>query len=201
MRVKFFAAIVVIAMCCAFQVAFAEETKEKGNAMQEEMMKKWQAYMTPGDQQKALAMMAGTWDTSVKSYMEDPAKPTETKGTSTFASIMDGRYLQETAEGDFNGMPFHGMGVYGYDNAMKTYVGSWIDSMGTGIMSITGTSTDGGKTIHWKGSATNPMTGKPSAFRSVMHQVSDDEYHFEMYGVGMDGKMGKQMEITYTRKK
>jgi len=201
MRVKFFAAIVVIALCCAFQVAFADEMKEKGNAMQEEMMKKWQAYMTPGDQQKALATMAGTWDTSVKSYMEDPTKPTETKGTSTFASIMDGRYLQETAEGDFNGMPFHGMGTYGYDNALKHYVGTWIDSMGTGIMNMTGTSTDGGKTITWKSSAINPMTGKMTPYKSVLHQVSDDEYHLEMWGVGMDGKTGKQMEITYTRKK
>jgi hypothetical protein len=114
---------------------------------------------------------------------------------------MGGRYLVEKAEGNFMDMPFSGMAIYGYDNALKKYLFTWIDNMGTGIMTGTGTSDDGGKTIHWTSRAIDPMTGKEQEYRSTMHQISPDQYHFEMFGPGMDGKEAKQMEITYTRKK
>ncbi len=194
---KLIAALAVFAMCLSIAVVFADEMSAKDKAMQDEMMKKWMAYATPGDPQKTMAGMVGTWDTEVKSF----APPSESKGTSTFTSIMDGRYIQETAEGNLMGMPFHGMGTYGYDNAMKKYVASWVDNMGTGIMTSWGTSDDAGKTINWSGKATDPMTGTEQSYRSVMHMMTADQYHFEMYGPGMDGKEMKMMEITYTRRK
>jgi len=199
LKVKVFAAIAALVLCLPISVLFADDMSANDKAMQEEMMKKWQAFATPGDVHKVMAGMVGTWDTVVKSYSE-PSTP-ETKGTSTFTSIMDGRYIQENAEGNFMGMPFHGIGTFGYDNAMKKYVGSWVDNMGTGIMVNWGTSDDGGKTINWMGKATDPMTGTEQNYRSVMHMMTNDQYHFEMYGPGMDGKEMKMMEITYTRKK
>ena len=113
---------------------------------------------------------------------------------------MDGRYVQETAEGMFNGMPFHGMGVYGYDNMEKKYVTSWVDNMGTGIMSTKGDASDDGKTMTFTGMGDDPMSGKEVPMRSVIHWMGKDQYHFEMYGPGPDGKEMKMMEITYTRK-
>ena len=109
---------------------------------------------------------------------------------------MDGRYVQEVTESTFNGMAFHGMGTYGYDNLMKKYNGTWIDNMGTAILMMEGTSPDGGKTINWSGKVSDPMTGKQQSYRSVMHTVSADQMHFEMYGPGKDGKEMKMMEIT-----
>ncbi len=115
-------------------------------------------------------------------YENPSAPPTETKGKSTFTSVLEGRYIQEHTEGNFNGMPFHGYGTFGYDNVTKKYVGSWIDSMGTGIMHSTGTSSDGGTTINWEGAASDPMTGKEQTFHSSMKMVNNNEYHFEMNG-------------------
>jgi len=192
------AAFAAFALCLPIAVLFADDMSANDKAMQEEMMKKLQAFATPGDPQKTMAGLVGTWDTVMKSYA--PAAP-ESKGTSTFTSIMDGRYIQESVEGDFMGMPFHGMGTYGYDNAMKKYVSTWVDNMGTGIMTGWGASDDGGKTIHWSSKGTDPMTGTEQTYRSVMHMMSDDQYHFEMYGPGMDGKEMKMMELTYNRRK
>jgi hypothetical protein len=185
--------IAAIAVLCLTCFAFADQK-------QDEMMKAWMAYATPGDVHKTMANLAGTWDSTIKSYMPG-AEPTEQKGTSTFESIMDGRYVVEKAEGNFMGMPFHGMGVYGYDNGSKHYVSTWVDNMGTGMMSGTGTSDDGGKTITWVQKGFDPMSGKEQSYRSVMHMMSADQYHFEMYGPDPSGKEMKMMEITYDRKK
>jgi hypothetical protein len=190
LKIKIFAAIALFCFCgflCADQ---AEDA----------MMKAWMAYATPGEAQKAMAGMAGSWDTTVTFYM-NPGQPQVEKGTATIEPIMDGRYLMEKAEGAFQGMPFHGMGIYGYDNGLKHYVSSWIDNMGTGIMTGTGTSDDGGKTINWTNKAFDPMAGKEQNYRSVLHMMSADQYHFEMFGPGPDGKEMKTMEMTYDRKK
>jgi hypothetical protein len=188
-----FATITVL--CFTFTAFAAEEPKAD-----DPMMKAWMEYATPGETHKAMENLVGTWDTTVKSYMM-PGEPTEQKGTSTFESAMEGRYIMEKAEGNFQGMPFHGMGIYGYDNGKKTYVSTWVDNMGTGIMHGTGQSPDGGKTINWSSTSYDPMTKKEQLYRSVMHKMSPDQYHFEMYGPGPDGKEMKMMEITYNRKK
>lgn len=190
MKLRIFTAVAVLSLSC---FAFAQQQDDP-------MMKAWMAYATPGDVHKTMSGMVGTWDTTMKSYM-NPGEPTEQKGSSTFESAMDGRYIVEKAEGNFMGMPFHGMGVYGYDNGMKKYVSSWVDNMGTGIMTGAGSSDDGGKTINWMNSGFDPMSGKEQNYRSVMHMMSADQYHFEMYGPGPDGKEMKMMEITYDRKK
>ena len=165
------------------------------------MMKAFMAYATPGEAHKALSNLIGTWDAKITSYMDPSGKPTEEKGTSTYRSIMDGRYILEEVESQFMGQPFKGMGLYGYDNGSKKYVSTWVDSMGTGIMTGTGTSDDGGKTINWTSRAFDPMTGKEQNYRSAMHRISDDQYHFEMFGPGPDGKEMKSIEITYNRRK
>lgn len=203
MKSRILAAIAIFALCCTFNVfaADAQKTDDAKKAEMDAMMKAWMAYSTPGDAQKMMGTMAGTWDTEVKSYMDPSQPPMVTKGTSTFTMIMDGRYMQEMAEGSFMNMPFHGMGVYGYDNAMKKYVTTWVDNMGTGIMNSTGTSDDGGKTIKYTGSMMDPMSGKMQNYHMEMHRMGDDQAHYEMWGPAPDGKDAKMMEITYTRKK
>jgi Protein of unknown function (DUF1579) len=190
LKSRILAAIAVLCFSC---LSFAQQSDDP-------MMKAWMAYATPGDVHKAMSNLVGTWNTTIRSYM-NPGEPTDQKGSSTYESVMDGRYLVEKAEGDFQGMPFQGMGIYGYDNGMKKYVSTWVDNMGTGIMTGTGTSDDNGKTINWMSKGFDPMSGKEQNYRSVMQMMTADQYHFEMYGPGPDGKELKMMEITYDRKK
>lgn len=200
-RLKILSGLTVSLLLLATAASADEKPKAtEGQMAADAAMKTWMAFATPGEIHAKMAGLVGTWETTVKMY-GGPGPATETKGTSTYTSLMDGRYIQETADGDFGGMPFHGVGIYGYDNALKKYVATWIDNMGTGIMYSTGTSDDGGKTINWNGKGTDPMSGQEQSYRSVMHQMTPDQYSFEMYGPGPDGKEMKMMEIMYARKR
>jgi len=97
------------------------------------------------------------------------------------------------------GQPFEGIGVAGYDNAKKMFVGSWVDNMGTGIMTMSGTWDDATKSINYTGTMIDPMSGKDIPFREVWKFVDDNTQVMEMYSI-MAGKEFKNMEIKYTRK-
>ena len=51
--------------------------------------------------------------------------------------ILGGRYLEQRYEGTMMGQPFSGIGVTGFDNYKKKFVSTWVDSMGTAIMTMT----------------------------------------------------------------
>jgi len=161
------------------------------------MMEKMAA---PGPNHERFKKLAGDWNLTVK-WTWDPSKAMqETKSTSTITTLMDGRYCEEQTAGEMEGKPFQGMGLTGYDNVLKKYVGVWIDNMGTGIMSSLGTPDATGNVVNWIGESSDPMTGKTSKSRGVTRYLDDDHRVFEMYIKGPDGKEFKTMEITYERK-
>jgi len=117
-----------------------------------------------------LGKMAGEWTCKVK-YQSDPSQPwQESQSTATITSLMDGRYIQENDSGQMGGMPFSGMGLYGFDNVSGKYVSNWIDNMGTGMMASVGTADASGKVITWIGTMNDPVTGKPTFVFSCFNQ-------------------------------
>jgi len=163
----------------------------------EEMMAKMAA---PGPNHERLKRLEGEWNLIVK-WTWDASQPMqETKSTSVVTSLMDGRYFQEQTEGEMMGKPFRGMGLTGYDNALKKYVSTWIDNMGTGIMTSQGTPDASGNVLNWMGESADPMTGKMTRYRMVTRFVDNDHHTFEMYMKSPDGKEFKTMEISYERK-
>jgi hypothetical protein len=170
-----------------------------------EMMKRAQEYATPGEHHKHLDAMAGKWENTIRWWMQADAPAEESKGTSEFKWIFDGRYLEQTADMPAQGPgqpPFKGLGLYGYDNAKKQYVSIWLDNMGTGMMIAWGTCEQGGKVINMSGEFADPMTGQASRkFRTVTRMVDKDKFVYEMFSPGPDGKEFRMMEITYTRAK
>ena len=173
----------------------AKAAKEK--AMMDAMMKA----ATPGEAHKKLEPFVGTFDAKVKMWM-DPTKPQEeSSSTSENKWVLGNRYVEMRYEGTFMGQPFSGVGYTGYDNILKKYVGTWMDTAGTGIMMTTGRSDASGKVTTMTGSTPDPTTGKAQAIREKI-TVSDNDHHtMEMWGPGPDGKMFKMLEITYSRKK
>ena len=71
--------------------------------------------------------------------MSSDANAETSRGTCKNVMVYGGRFLEQTYQGDFNGKPFEGKGVMGYDNIMKKFQGVWYDSIGTGIMTSTST--------------------------------------------------------------
>src|SRR4051812_8985726 len=116
---------------------------------QAEMMKQMMELSKLNENHKMLTDSVGTWSYTVKMWMNpDPnAKPEEAKGTAVRKSIMEGRFVtmdvtgkmeMPGADGKKKEMTFKGMGLEGYDNVKKKFVGTWMDNMGTGMMTSEG---------------------------------------------------------------
>jgi hypothetical protein len=154
----------------------------------------------PGEQQKKLARLAGDWTFTNRAWMAPGQPPMEAAGTMHGEILMGGRYVEHTWKGNFMGMPFEGRGTEAYDNVRKMYVNSWVDTMGTGIMYLTGTCDEAVRTCTYTGDVWDPMTSKKSSMKQVITWMDDNSFKNEMYGPGPDGKEAKWMEIVAKRK-
>jgi hypothetical protein len=195
--------IAILAACAGLAgAANADDTKPAAPsaADQKAMMDAWMKYATPGEMHKKMAAMEGSWTVKVSQWMAPGAPAEESTGTAEFKMILGGRYLSQTFAGTMMGQPFNGFGVSGYDNAKKASQSVWMDTVGTGILEMAGNwSADG--TLTETGSMDDFMTGKPMSFKAVTHMTDNDHMHFEMWGSAPDGKMFKNLDIAYTRKK
>ncbi len=203
---SFLEAVSFFAVLLSGSPALADE-KPKATAKpaaapnQEEMMKAWAAFATPGAPHKTLEGMAGSWDAKATMWMAPGAPPQETSGTSENKMILGGRYLEQRYEGTMMGQPFSGIGVTGFDNYKKKFVSTWQDSMGTGILTMTGSADKAGKVLTSWGMADDPAEKRSMKSKSVVTMVDADHMTYEAWHALPDGKMTRDLEIHYTRKK
>jgi Protein of unknown function (DUF1579) len=165
-------------------------------ARMEAMMK----LIMPGEHHKALQPLIGEWTTSTTMLMPG-APPGKIAGEGTRKWILGNRYVQEEYKGEMMGMPFQGLGLMGYDNVLKVYVASWVDSLGTGIIHSTGQSDETGKVITLTGDYADPETQKVTKMRMVTKIQDNDHHTFRMSAIDEAGKETPAMEIAFTRKK
>ena len=90
------------------------------------------------------------------------------------------------------------MGITGYDNAKKKYVGSWVDNMGTGVMQTEGTYDSATKSI--RNTPTCHLPWAPMKVKMVTKDDNENQFTFTMFMVTPDGKESKSMELVYKRK-
>lgn len=176
--------------------AFAGDEK-KAAAPDAAGMQAMMTAMTPGEHHDHLKKLTGNHTYTMKMYMDPAAPPMESTGTRSAKMILGGRFLEETYTGTMMGMQFEGIGLMGYDNVNKQYVGTWIDNMGTGIMDMHGSCEKGSWTMIGEG--TDPATGKKMTTRNVMKLVDENTFTMEMFGPGPDGKEHKMFEMTCKR--
>src|SRR4029079_1912155 len=112
--------------------------------------------------------------------------------------IMGGRYLTTHYNGNMMGMPFEGLGTIGFDNGTKMYNSTWIDNMGTGILTMQGTASADGKSIEFRGGGYDPMQGKMVPMRQVNTFMDDTHQKIEIYQTA-NGKETKMIDITLSR--
>jgi hypothetical protein len=166
---------------------------------QDESTQKWMDYMTPGDMQKMMAKGTGTWKGNATFWMVPGGEPAKSEATSVSEMIMGGRYLMSKVSGNMWGMPFEGMSIEGYDNAVKMFVTSWIDNMGTGMMYMTGKWDEASKQINYTGKMVDPVSGTWMDVRQVVTFTSETSVKMEMFCPGPDGKEFKNMEMISTK--
>jgi len=167
-------------------------------AQSQEEMKKWMDYMTPGEMHKALAKSNGKWSEDITMWMAPGAPPATNTATCENEMLLDGRFQHSKHTGTFNGMPFEGHGLVGYDNARKVFQSTWVDNMGTGIMNMEGTYDEATKTLTLKGKSTDPATGNILDVRQTVKFIDDNNQLMEMFTM-QNGQEFKSLEIKLTR--
>ncbi len=180
-------------------VAIATDKKAEQPMDPQAMMDLYAKLAQPGEPHKRFASLAGSWTTKTREWMEPDKPPMESTGTVEMKMLLNGRFLQQEFTGDMMGQPYSGIGISAYDNILKRYVSTWIDTMGTGIFIMEGIASADGKTITLKGRHAEPGGGTMT-HRAVWNIVDNNTQIFDMYGTHHGGKETKMMEITYTRK-
>lgn len=161
----------------------------------------------PGLEHAIFKDSAGNWDAKVESFMAPGAPPSVSKGSETSRIGCGGLCLITDFKSSFvmgppstPPTPFEGHGTDTYDSVKKKYVGSWTDSMSTGLMTSESTYDAATKTM--TGWTEGPdMTGKVSKMKATSAMKDANTRVFEMYNLGPDGKETLGMRITYTRRK
>lgn len=156
-----------------------------------------------GPEHKILANDVGTWDATMKFWMDPEGDPTESKGVETNTLMPGGLWLLTEFKGEVLGSEFHGRGQTGYDTFKKKYVGTWIDSMTTGIMNQEGTYDEKTHTVTMTGESFDPAQNKMVKTKSLSVSKPDGTRSMTMYMLpeGAGGKEVKTLEITYKKRK
>lgn len=152
----------------------------------------------PGEAHAIFEDVAGTWDAKVETFM-GPGEPAVSTGVEVNRVGCGGLCLISNFEGSFMGAKFEGHGTDTWDPAKKKYVGSWTDSMSTGLSVSESTYDPATKTL--TGWMEGPdMTGSVVKVKSTSTFKDADTRVMEMRNVGPDGQEVLGMRITYTRK-
>lgn len=163
-------------------------------------MAKAQENPKPTAEHTVLAADEGTWDAIIKGYMGDPdAEPMVSKGTEVNKVLPGGLWLLS----EFKADEFEGRGQFGYDTVKQKYVGSWIDTMSTGLTVLEGTYDAKTKTMTYVGDGVDPATKSKYTQKMVTTTKPDGSRVFILYMTSdqTGGKETKFMEITYTKRK
>jgi hypothetical protein len=153
----------------------------------------------PGPEHEILKADVGSWDATVESFMPGVAQPTVSKGTET-SVMVGGMWLVTDFKSEMMGQPFQGHGVSGWDSNKKKYVGTWVDTMSTGLGLTESTYDAGTKTMTGTFEGPEP-DGKIMKMKSSVVWKDSNTRVFTMSGPGPDGKDATFMRITYVRKK
>lgn len=187
-------------------------SQDSGQPDMQQMMDQWMALMTPAEHHKLMEGSIGKWETETKMWWGGPgSEPMVTKGRAERTWILGGRFVQERmfsemqmpdmATGAMNTVPWEGMGIFGFDNYRKLYVGCWVDTMGTQMITMKGTVDPSGKVFTYYGEMDEPALGVIGRTVKYETRVMDDDHAvFSIYDLhaGADYKV---VEVAYARQK
>ena len=156
------------------------------------------AAMTPGEGQKRLDPMIGTFNVKMLTWVHPSKPPVESTASAVSVWVLGNRFVQTMlSSGDKDA--FSGIGYVAYDNVAKLYQSAWMDNGSTGMTWYSGRLDAEGKTAVMKATTLDPLTGKPSPLEMRVVFKPAGGHVTELWGQGLDSKMFKMMELHYTR--
>ncbi|MHC4078557.1 MAG: DUF1579 family protein [Planctomycetota bacterium] len=151
-----------------------------------------------GPQHDKLAALAGTWDLQFKHRAGPDAAWKTESGTATSRVVLGGRYLVEELKCTYDGTPYEGVRVHGYDNLEGTYFNIWMDNLGTWPVTSRG-ATDDSDVLKYHGRWKDIHTPSGRPFQTVVRRDGTDKWQLELFDT-IDGTEVKILEATYTRR-
>ncbi|MBA3756853.1 MAG: DUF1579 domain-containing protein [Nitrosomonas sp.] len=190
---------VVFSTLILISVATADDKHVHKPIDPQEMMEIYAKLATPGEPHKLFATLTGSWTTKTKEWM-DPQKPfVESTGSVDIKMLLGGRFLQQEVTGSMHGKPYSAIWTIAYDNLLKQYVSTWINTMSTQIFIMEGTASTDGKVITFTGQHAE-IGGGHMTHRAIWKIEDSNNREFVMYGTYHGGKEMKMLETTYKRK-
>jgi Protein of unknown function (DUF1579) len=154
----------------------------------------------PGPEQEFLAKRAGEYTRTIKFVAQPNADANASTGASKISVALGRRFIVEENNDTVFGRPVSGTRIYGFNNITKQYEAVWMYTGSTGMIFLTGTSSDSGKTVDLTGETRN-LHGDTVPLHAVIRQMDDNQFVVTLMSTGADGKEAAFQETTYTRKK
>ncbi len=166
---------------------------------QDEGMKAWVASQQTGKYHEFLGRLVGSWDLTMEIAMGPDQDPMISKGTSTIAWQIPGKWIRETARIEMMGQSLDSFMVMGYDNVKRQFVSMVIDSMSTEMKTMKGGISPDGTVITQFGEMDEPITGehaKMVRYRTTFHD--EDHFTLEISEI-VYGEAWTPVRVRYTR--
>ncbi len=151
----------------------------------------------PTKEHEELLKTVGEWDAVMKMSPEPGAPAMELPGTERVVPIRNGRYVWSDFKMQWQGKPFEGHALCGYDTAQKKYVTYWFESTSPTVAESSGICDSHKKAMTMTGTSRD-MNGKPVTTREVTTSKDDNTRLMQMES---KGEKTESFEITFKRKK
>jgi hypothetical protein len=148
-----------------------------------------------------LKQFVGKWDVKSTMWGFPGTPPSVSRNSYEWKLIMGGRFIMAHFSGTMMGQPFEGLQIIGYDNYQEKYISFWIDNTSTGFFMTTGTLEATRKIMTETGDWPDAMTGGTIKVRAVTKIIGPDEFVYEMFMQGPDGKEFQTLKNEARRKK
>lgn len=191
-------------LALAFSLILSSGLAAASQQGQEDQRKAMEAYMkmmATNENHAYLGKFAGEWNITTKAWMMPGQAPETSQNYSRAELILGGRFLKMDYKGTMFGQPFEGLQIIGFDNMKKKYISFWIDNSSTAFSLLEGTRDEVSKTTTETGLWPDRMTGGTMKVKGITKMISPDEFSYEMYMIGPDGKEFKSLENRAVRKK
>ena len=181
-------------------VSAAGQEKATKTASDEARKEALENAMTPGEGQKRLEFLVGTFDVKVRVWLDPSKPPVESSATAVSTWVLGNRYVQQMMSGFIGDEPWSGIMYAGFDNVTRKYVSTYMDTGSTGMEWYTGNLDAAG--THGKMTATiaDELTGKPETLELRLTIAANGDRVTELWQED-SGKMFKVVELQFSRKK